>query len=143
MQHPDPVQEEHAQIIGCHHMAVCVHDIDEARRFYGEILSLTELERPPEIAANFRSAWYRVGSSELHVVENTKFQPLDSPLSPHIAVGTSDFEAFTAQVAERGGKFSFGPGAGPDGILRAVIHDATGNTIEITAAPLRHEPMSG
>ena len=130
-------QGENVTITGCHHLAVCVHDIDAARRFYGEILSLEELERPPEIAANFRSAWYRIGASELHVVENQEFQPLDSPLAPHIAVVTNDFEVLTAQIADRGGRFRFGPGPGPDGILRAVIVDPTGNTLEITTAPLR------
>ncbi len=117
-------------------MAICVHDIDGARRFYGDVLSLTELERPPEIAAKFRSAWYRIGAAELHVVENREFQPLDSPLAPHIAVAASDFDALTAQISERGGEFRFGPGPGPDGIRRAVIEDPTGNTVEITAAPL-------
>jgi hypothetical protein len=42
----------------------------------------------------------------------------------------------TAQIAERGGEFAFGPGPGFDGIVRAVINDPTGNTLEITAAPL-------
>ena len=56
---------------------------------------------------------------------------------PHIAVATSDFRALTAQIADRGGNFTFGPGPGPDGILRAVIGDPTGNALEITAAPLR------
>ena len=137
MQGEEAVQGDRATITGCHHLAICVHDIDEARRFYGQVLSLTELERPPEIAANFRSAWYLIGSSELHVVENPEFQPLKSPLAPHIAVATSDFRALTAQIADRGGEFIFGPGPGPDGILRAVIEDPTGNTLEITAAPLR------
>ncbi|MBW2270133.1 MAG: VOC family protein [Deltaproteobacteria bacterium] len=137
MQSERTVQDDDATITGCHHLAVCVHDIDEARRFYGEILSLEEVERPPEIAAKFRSAWYRIGTSELHVIENQKFQPLDSPLAPHIAVVTNDFEGLTAQIADRGGQFRFGPGTGPDGILRAIIEDPTGNTLEITTAPLR------
>lgn len=131
------VQGDNATITGCHHVAICVHDIDEARQFYGDVLSLPEVERPPEIAAKFRSAWYLVGPLELHVVENREFQPLASPLAPHIAVATSDFHALTAQIAHRGGEFSFEPGPGPDGILRAVIEDPTGNTLEITAAPLR------
>ncbi len=137
MQNRESSQENHAAITGYHHLAICVHDIDEARRFYGDVLSLEELERPPEIAGKFRSAWYRIGASELHVVENPAFQPLDSPLAPHIAVATSDIHALTAQIADRGGKFSFGPGPGPDGTLRAVIEDPTGNALEITAAPLR------
>ena len=126
-----------AAIIGCHHFAICVRDIDEARRFYGDLISLAELERPPEIAVNFRSAWYQIGSAELHVVENKEFQPLDSPLAPHLAVATNDFAEFTAQITDRGGIFLFGPGPGPDGIERAVMADPTGNTLEITAAPLR------
>ena len=89
MQNQEQAQVDRARITGCHHMAVCVHDIDEARRFYGEILALVELERPPEIAKNFRSAWYLLGSSELHVVENRDFEPLQSPLAPHIAVTTN------------------------------------------------------
>jgi len=44
MKNQEAVQENQATITGCHHMAICVHDIDEARRFYGEILSLVELE---------------------------------------------------------------------------------------------------
>ncbi|MBJ19209.1 MAG: hypothetical protein GY910_07595 [bacterium] len=137
MQDQTTPQEEHATVTGCHHTALCVHDLDEARRFYGKVLSLVEIERPPEIAKKFRSAWFLIGSSELHVIENPKFQRLDSSLAPHIAVCTSDFDAFTAQVAQRGGKFRFGPAPGPDGILRAVIEDATGNVVEITTAPLR------
>ena len=61
MQSEQATQSDRATITGCHHLAICVHDIDEARRFYGEVLSLTELERPPEIAEKFRSAWYPAG----------------------------------------------------------------------------------
>jgi extradiol dioxygenase family protein len=136
MQSEGSAQGDPATITACHHLAICVHDIDEARRFYGEILALDEVERPPEIAARFRSAWYRIGASELHVVENREFRPLDSPLAPHIAVVTNDFEALTAQIAGRGGQFRFGPGTGPDGVLRAILEDSTGNTLEITTAPL-------
>ena len=136
MQSEPTSRVDDAKITGCHHMAICVRDIDAARQFYGEVLQLTELERPPEIASKFRSAWYRVGTAELHVVENVDFQPLDSPLAPHIAVVSNDFDALATQIAARGGKFRFGPGPGPDGINRAVIQDPTGNTLEITSAPL-------
>jgi len=137
MESEGSAQGDPATITGCHHVAVCVRDIDEARRFYGGVLSLTELERPREIASKFRSAWYSIGPSELHVVENPEFQPLDSPLAPHIAVAASDFRALTAQIADRGGVFAFGPGSGLDAIERAIIKDPTGNILEIIAAPLR------
>jgi extradiol dioxygenase family protein len=44
------------RITGCHHLAVCVHDIDSARVLYGDGLAIEELERPPEIATKFRNA---------------------------------------------------------------------------------------
>ena len=122
------------RITEAHHFAICVHDIATARHFYGDVLALDELERPPEIAANFASAWYRLGRAELHVVENAEFQPLRSPLGPHLAVATDDFEATVERISGTGAKFSFGPGEGPDGIRRAVITDPTGNVVEITAA---------
>lgn len=137
MQNEPSSDSRGAEITGCHHFAICVGDIDEVRRFYGGILSLEELERPAEIAKKFRSAWYLIGRSELHVVENSDFEPLDSPLGPHIAVTTNDFAALTSAILARGGRFSFGPGEGPDGILRAVIKDPTGNTVEITSAAMR------
>ena len=137
MQNESTVPGDNAKITACHHVAICVHDIDKARDFYGIILWLEEVPRPPEIADKFRSAWYRIGQAELHVVENQEFQPLDSPLGPHIAVVSNDFPRLTDQILERGGKFRFGPAPGPDGILRAIIVDPTGNTLEITSAPLR------
>ena len=116
-----------------------MHDIDVARPFYGEVLGLEEVPRPAEIAERFRSAWYRIGSAELHVVENPEFSPLDSPLGPHLAVVTDDFQATVARVEAMGQPFRFGPGEGPDGVLRAVVTDPTGNVFEITSAPLREE----
>ncbi len=130
-------QTTEAAITGCHHVAICAHDIDEARRFYGEVIGLVELERPPEIADRFRSAWFQLGPSELHVVENGDFEAMNSPLGPHLAVVTSDFEAVTNGIKDRGGQFVFGPGAGPDGTILAVIKDPTGNTLEITTAAQR------
>ena len=122
---------------GVHHVAVCAHDIDAARAFYAETLGLRELERPAEIAAAFRSAWFLIGSTELHVVENPAFEPLRSPLGPHIAVSTAEFEATVARLQEKGATFQFGPGRAADGVLRAVLSDPTGNVIEITDAPQR------
>ncbi len=130
-------EANHGRISGLHHVAICVHDIDSARVFYGRTLGLEELERPPEIADKFRSAWFLIGGSELHVVENAKFQPMDSPLGPHMAVAVDDFQATVDRMSDRGAEFRFGPGKGPDGVMRAVLCDPTGNVIEVTAAQAR------
>ncbi len=123
-----------AAVMACHHIAVCVQDIDAAQRFYSEVLGLRELARPPEVAERFRSAWFKLGAIELHVVEAPAFQPFDSPLAPHLAITTTDFATFTAQVEASGGAFLYGPMTGADGISRAILKDPTGNTIELTDA---------
>lgn len=122
---------------GVHHVAVCAHDIEAARTFYTETLGLEELERPAEVAAKFQSAWFLIGRTELHVVENRDFVPMKSPLGPHVAVSTAAFEATVERIAATGATFGFGPGRGPDGVMRAVLSDPTGNVIEITDAARR------
>ena len=125
-----------AAVTGCHHVAICAHDLEATKRFYGEVIGLDELERPPGIAGNFASVWYRLGSTQLHIVEAKDYQPMKSPLAPHVAIRTSDFDGVIAAVRARGGKFLYGPAEGPDGNVLAVIQDPTGNNLEITTAPV-------
>src|SRR5579863_3324705 len=46
----------------------------EARRFFGDLLGLTELPKPPELAAR-GGAWFRCGAHELHVGVEKDFHP--------------------------------------------------------------------
>jgi catechol 2,3-dioxygenase-like lactoylglutathione lyase family enzyme len=123
-------------IDACHHVAVAVRDAAAARAFYGETLGLEELARPAG-AEKFPGAWYRLGSSELHVFEQPDFQPHAGAIGPHIALHTADFDATVQQLRGRGCDFTFGPGRGPDGIARVIVRDPTGNVVEITDAALR------
>jgi len=54
------------QIDGLHHVALPCADLECSRRFYQEVLGLTEIPRPNLPVAG---AWFRVGGSqELHLV---------------------------------------------------------------------------
>jgi len=54
------------QIDGLHHVALPCADLERSRRFYQEVLGLTEIPRPDLPVAG---AWFRVGASqELHLV---------------------------------------------------------------------------
>src|SRR4051812_28325985 len=49
-----------------HHVAVPVTDLARAKRFYGEVVGLRELPRPP---FDFAGAWYAVNEDQqLHLV---------------------------------------------------------------------------
>ena len=49
-----------------HHVAVCVTDLARAKQFYGGVLGLKELPRPP---FDFGGAWYTLGDGQqLHLI---------------------------------------------------------------------------
>lgn len=125
-------------IEACHHFAVVVTDAERARTFYGELLGLEEIERPPEIAKMIPGAWYRIGRSELHVFEQRDFEPPKVRIGPHVAFRTADFDATVEKLRAGGCEFRFGPDRDSTGVARVILSDPTGNTVEITDAAL-HE----
>ena len=46
----------------------------EARRFYGELLGMEEIEKPEELRAR-GGAWFRCGAQQLHVGVEEEFMP--------------------------------------------------------------------
>ena len=48
-----------------HHVSLPVTDLERSRAFYGEVLGLRELPRPP---FPFPGAWYQLGDCQLHLI---------------------------------------------------------------------------
>jgi glyoxylase I family protein len=48
-----------------HHVSISVTDLTRARHFYGEVLGLLEITRPP---FDFPGAWYQLGDRQLHLL---------------------------------------------------------------------------
>ena len=48
-----------------HHVAVVVSDLARAKQFYGGLLGLVEIARPP---FSFDGAWYRAGDRDFHLI---------------------------------------------------------------------------
>jgi catechol 2,3-dioxygenase-like lactoylglutathione lyase family enzyme len=68
-------------IVGLDHVQVAAPDgcENEARRFYGELLGLEELEKPPLLAAR-GGVWFRVGAQQLHRRVAGGFVPRRRPI---------------------------------------------------------------
>lgn len=48
-----------------HHVSISVTDLGRARQFYGDVLGLKEIPRPP---FDFAGAWYQLGDRQLHLI---------------------------------------------------------------------------
>src|SRR5699024_631712 len=56
-----------------HHVSLPVTDLEKAKTFYGDILGLKEIERPP---FDFPGAWYQIGQQQLHLIVYESAQTL-------------------------------------------------------------------
>lgn len=56
-----------------HHVSLAVNDVEEAKHFYGTLLGFPELKRPD---FDFPGAWYEIGNSQLHLIENKQAETL-------------------------------------------------------------------
>jgi catechol 2,3-dioxygenase-like lactoylglutathione lyase family enzyme len=110
-----------------HHVQVsCPPDGEvDVRRFYGDLLGLTEVEKPPALAAR-GGAWFRGDGYELHVGVEEGFTPARKA---HPAFLVSDVEALGATLEHAGVEVRW-DGNFP-GYRRFHTHDLHGNRVEI------------
>jgi catechol 2,3-dioxygenase-like lactoylglutathione lyase family enzyme len=118
---------DHVQVAapeGCEHAA---------RAFYGDVLGLEEIEKPPLLAAR-GGAWFAVGDRQLHVGVAAQFAPA-AQAHPALRVSSS---AALERLVER--LEASGASVGrPDtdeipGTVRAFASDPWGNRLELVAA---------
>ncbi len=70
-----------------------------ARQFYGGVLGMTEVDKPPVLAAR-GGAWFRSGGVELHLGAEDDFRPARKG---HPGILTDDLDGVVARLA-RGGQ---------------------------------------
>lgn len=120
-------------IDGYSHVAIVVDDLDHARPFYCDVLGFDELPRPD---LGLPGMWLKVGSLQLHFIEN-ETMPIPGPGFPHLAlhVPSDDWEQEIQRLRGHGVEFLMGPSERVDfgrTVRAAFLTDPSGNVIEIT-----------
>jgi catechol 2,3-dioxygenase-like lactoylglutathione lyase family enzyme len=103
----------------------------EARRFFGELLGLEELPKPPALAAR-GGCWFRCGTQELHIGIEDDFRPAKKA---HPALRLRDEAALDAlfeRLSNAGVKVRRDP-AELERTIRFFAEDPFGNRLEILA----------
>ena len=103
-----------------------------ARRFFGDLLGLDEVEKPPVLAAR-GGVWFRVGAQELHVGVTDGFAPA---LKAHPALragSTGELEALAVRLEAAGHAVAWADPAEIPGTQRFFVDDPWGNRLELLA----------
>ena len=107
-------------------LAIPVGGEQLARRFYGEVLGLTEIPKPPNLAAR-GGAWFHCGPLQLHLGVESDFRPARRAHPALLVTGLAEIvERLSAAGFEV--KYDSEPIQGFD---RAFTADPFGNRIEL------------
>lgn len=122
-----------------HHVQVSCPSGGEAdvRRFYGDLLGLTEVPKPPVLAGR-GGVWFRGDGYELHVGVEERFAPARKA---HPAFLVTDADALAARLQAAGAEVGW-DGNFP-GYRRFHTTDLHGNRVEILEPVPREASRAG
>jgi catechol 2,3-dioxygenase-like lactoylglutathione lyase family enzyme len=111
---------------------------EEARRFFGGVLGLEEIEKPPSLATR-GGVWFGVGEQQIHVGVEEGFVPA-SKAHPALRVEPSRLEEMATHLAQQGAPVTWDDELSP--LRRFYTADPWGNRIELIAARSTRPPPS-
>ena len=123
-----------------HHVQVCCPPggEDEARRFYGTGLGLTEVAKPAELAGR-GGAWFRAYdehgaiTAELHVGAEEPFRPARKAHPALVLANEAELEEVLGRLAQMGYLVDRSEWSTFPGYHRAHTGDCHGNRVELLA----------
>jgi len=111
------------KILGVHHVAIGVKDVDEAVEFYGW-LGLIVLPRPD---FGIPGAWLQAGEQQVHLLSTDKAPP---GFENHYAFQVDDLDAVVEMLAAHGVQAR--RSSRVDGVgKQAFLRDPSGNVVEL------------
>jgi catechol 2,3-dioxygenase-like lactoylglutathione lyase family enzyme len=116
------------RLTGIHHiqLAMPVGEEDAGRRFYGDILGLSEIPKPSELAPR-GGIWFRSGELEVHLgVERADFRPATKAHPAFLVSGLSELRE---ELEEAG--YRIDEDVQLEGFRRFHVRDPFGNRLEL------------
>jgi catechol 2,3-dioxygenase-like lactoylglutathione lyase family enzyme len=123
---PGRQDEEKPVFEGLHHMQLVMPrgEEDAARRFFIGVLGMTEIDKPPVLAAR-GGAWFRAGGLELHLGVEDDFRPARKG---HPGILVNDLNELVRRL--RGANQDVAWDGDFPGFRRVYAHDPFGNRLE-------------
>jgi hypothetical protein len=115
------------KVIGIDHVQIAAPPgaEDMARLFYGSLLGLEELPKPPVLAAR-GGVWFACGAQQLHVGIEAEFVPARKAHPALVIQGLEELEANLI-----GAGYETRRGEDLPGIRRIFVSDPFGNRVEL------------
>jgi len=104
----------------------------EARKFFGSLLGLEEIEKPEPLRSR-GGCWFKVGPRQLHIGVEKSFQPATKA---HPAFAVPDPDALFEILQNAGVQCTWDEAL--DGIRRFYASDPWGNRLEFTTLTSAH-----
>ncbi len=109
----------------------------EARRWFGELLGLAEVEKPEPLRGR-GGVWFELGDRQLHVGVEERFEPAGKA---HPALRTDELDALASRLKAAGSPVTWDESL--PGERRFYSADPWGNRIEFLAEPDRPASFAG
>lgn len=100
----------------------------EARRFFGELLGLDELEKPAALRAR-GGVWFRVGAQQLHIGVDDEYSPARKA---HPAFSSARYDELLERL--RNAAVDVAEDDAIPGVRRCYVSDPWGNRMELVSA---------
>ena len=116
-----------ARLVGLHHVQLAMPPGEEeaAVRFYGDVLGLTQVDRPPELAPR-GGVWFREPGLEVHLGVEAQFTPAHKA---HPAFLVRDLATLRERIETAGYRVT--DDVPLQGYNRCHVRDPFGNRLEL------------
>lgn len=103
----------------------------DARRFYGELLGLRELPKPPDLAKR-GGCWFELGAHQIHIGVEADFKAAKKAHAALLLADVASLDALWEKLSAAGVEVKRDD-ARVEGVKRFFAFDPFGNRVELVA----------